>query len=255
MIKKNGKFEEVSWDEAYEYIATKLTQIKNDHGPDSIGGISSSRATNEENYLMQKFIRTVIRTNNIDGCARVCHAPTAYGMQQSFGTGAATNSVKDLDQTGAILLFGANPTEAHPVTGAKIKQLFMKGIPSIVVDPVKTSLAKLATYHLQLRPGTNVAILNMIAHYIITENLVNDQFISTYTEYFEDFKSHVVDLNMAELEELTGVSKDLVREAAMAYASADNAMEFHGLGVTEHFQGSKTVMLLSNLAMMTGNHR
>ena len=253
LIKRNGKFETVTWEEAYDYIAKKINNIKQEFGADSIGGISSSRATNEENYLMQKFMRAVIGTNNIDGCARVCHAPTAFGMQQAFGTGAATNSINDLEQTEAILLFGANPTEAHPVTGAKIKQLFMQGITSIVVDPVKTKLAKLAKYHLQLRPGTNVAILNMLAHYIIKENLVNQEFIQNYTEQYETFKNHVQDLNMDELELLTGVSKDLVREAAMAYAKASNAMEFHGLGVTEHYQGSKTVMLLANLAMMTGN--
>ncbi len=253
LIKKNGKFEEVSWDEAYEFIANKITSIKNEFGADSIGAISSSRATNEENYLMQKFTRAVIGTNNIDGCARVCHAPTAHGMQQAFGTGAATNSINDLNQTEAILVFGANPTEAHPVTGAKIKQLFMKGIASIVVDPVKTKLAKLAKYHLQLRPGTNVAILNMIAHYIIKENLVDKDFINQHTEQFNEFKNHVIDLDMNELEALTGVSKDLVHKAAIAYAKADKAMEFHGLGVTEHYQGSKTVMLLSNLALMTGN--
>jgi len=253
LIKRNGKFEEVSWDEAYAFIADKLISTKKNFGADAIGGISSSRATNEENYLMQKMMRVAIGTNNIDGCARVCHAPTAFGMQKAFGTGAATNSVNDLDQTDAIFLFGANPTEAHPVTGAKIKQLFMKGIPSIVVDPVKTKLADLATYHLQLRPGTNVAILNMIAHYIIKENLVNQEFIDKYTSFYTDFKAHVIDLDMDALEELTGVSKELVRKAAITYASANNAMEFHGLGVTEHYQGSKTVMLLSNLAMMTGN--
>ncbi len=253
LIKKNGKFEPVSWDEAYDFIAPKLSKIKTEFGSDSIGAISSSRATNEENYLMQKFIRTVINTNNIDGCARVCHAPTAYGMQQAFGTGAATNSINDLDQTNAILVFGANPTEAHPVTGAKIKQLFMKGVTSIVVDPVKTKLAKLAQYHLQLRPGTNVAILNMMAHYIIKENLIHPEFIKQHTEFYKEFKEHVIDLDMDELEILTSVSKDLVKDAAIAYAKADNAMEFHGLGVTEHYQGSKTVMLLSNLALMTGN--
>ena len=253
LIKKNGKFEEVTWEEAYNYIAEKLTNIKQEFGADSIGGISSSRATNEENYLMQKFIRTAINTNNIDGCARVCHAPTAFGMQQAFGTGAATNSINDLDQTDAIFLFGANPTEAHPVTGAKIKQLFMQGVTSIVVDPVKTKLAKLATYHLQLRPGTNVAILNMISHYIIKENLVNQEFIDQNTEEYNAFRTHVIDLDMDALEELTSVSKKIVKKAAIAYAKAKNAMEFHGLGVTEHYQGSKTVMLLSNLAMMTGN--
>jgi formate dehydrogenase major subunit len=253
MIKKNGKFEVVTWNEAYDFIATKLIKIKMKYGADSIGGISSSRATNEENYLMQKMIRVAIGTNNIDGCARVCHAPTAFGMQQSFGTGAATNSISDLKQTDAIFLFGANPAKGHPVTGAKIKQAFMKGVTSIVVDPIKTSLAKLANFHLQIRPGTNVAILNMIAHYIIKENLVNEHFITSYTEKYEEFKKHVETLDMNELEALTGVSKVLVRKAAIAYAKANRAMEFHGLGVTEHFQGSKTVMLLSNLAMMTGN--
>jgi len=253
MIKKNGKFETVTWNEAYDFIATKLIEIKTKYGANAIGGISSSRATNEENYLMQKMIRVAVGTNNIDGCARVCHAPTAYGMQQSFGTGAATNSIEDLKKTDAILLFGANPLKGHPVTGAKIKQAFMKGVTSIVVDPIKTKLAELANYHLQIRPGTNVAILNMIAHYIVTEQLVNVDFIEEHTEKYLDFKNHVENLDMNELETLTGVSKDLVRNAAIAYASSNSAMEFHGLGVTEHFQGSKTVMLLSNLAMMTGN--
>ena len=253
MIKKNGEFEEVSWDEAYDFIASKMIDIKNKYGADAIGGISSSRATNEENYLMQKMIRVAVGTNNIDGCARVCHAPTAYGMQQSFGTGAATNSVEDLQQTDAVFLFGANPIKGHPVTGAKIKQVFMKGVTSIVVDPIKTKLAELATYHLQIRPGTNVAILNMLSYYIITDNLVDESFIEHHTEKYEEFKNHVENLNMDELSVLTGVDKELVRRAAFAYASAERAMEFHGLGVTEHFQGSKTVMLLSNLAMMTGN--
>ncbi|MDT0554333.1 formate dehydrogenase subunit alpha [Urechidicola vernalis] len=253
LIKKNGKFEEVTWEEAYDFIASKMLHIKNKYGPDSIGGISSSRATNEENYLMQKMIRVGVGTNNIDGCARVCHAPTAYGMQQAFGTGAATNSIEDLKQTDAIFLFGANPIKGHPVTGAKIKQAFMKGVTSIVVDPVKTKLANLATHFLQIRPGTNVAVLNMIAYHIINENLVNEHFITSYTEKYEEFKTHVSNLNIPELEKLTGVSNEDVKQAAIAYASAERAMEFHGLGVTEHFQGSKTVMLLSNIAMMTGN--
>ncbi len=253
LIKKNGVFEEVSWNEAYSFITDKLLQIKEKYGADAIGGISSSRATNEENYLMQKMMRVAIGTNNIDGCARVCHAPTAYGMQQAFGTGAATNSIKDLNKTDCIFLFGANPTEAHPVTGAKIKQLFMQGITGIVVDPVQTKLAKLATYHLQLRPGTNVALLNMIAYFIVSENMVKQEFIDKYTEYYNNFKDGILDLDINALEEITGVSKDLVKKAAIAYATADKAMEFHGLGVTEHYQGSKTVMLLADLAMMTAN--
>jgi formate dehydrogenase major subunit len=253
MLKKNGKFEIVTWEEAYDFIAKKLIEIKNNYGADAIGGISSSRATNEENYLMQKMIRVAVGTNNIDGCARVCHAPTAYGMQKAFGTGAATNSIEDLKQTDAIFLFGANPLKGHPVTGAKIKQAFMKGVTSIVVDPIKTTLADLATHFLQIRPGTNVAILNMFAYYIIKENLVNQHFIDSYTEKYNDFKKHIENLDLNELEILTGVPKEKVKLAAIAYANAEKAMEFHGLGVTEHFQGSKTVMLLSNIAMMTGN--
>lgn len=253
LIKRNGKFEVATWEEAYDYMTEKLLKVKEAYGSDAIGCISSSRATNEENYLMQKMTRVALNTNNIDGCARVCHAPTAYGMQKAFGTGAATNSIEDLKKTDCIFLFGANPTEAHPVTGARIKQLFMQGITSIVVDPVETNLAKLAQFHLQLRPGTNVAILNMMAHYIVKEGLVKNEFINKFTEQFETFKDHVLSLDMDELELLTGVSKELVKKAALAYAKAEHAMEFHGLGVTEHFQGSKTVMLLSNLAMMTGN--
>lgn len=253
MIKKNGKFEEVTWDEAYDFIASKMIEIKNKYGADAIAGLSSSRATNEENYLMQKMIRVAVGTNNIDGCARVCHAPTAWGMQQSFGTGAATNSIEDLKHTDAIFMFGANPIKGHPVTGAKIKQAFMKGVTSIVVDPIRTKLAELADYHLQIRPGTNVAILNMLMHYIVKDNLVDTTFITSFTEKYEEFKSHVENLNMDELSVLTGVDKELVRKAAHAYAKAERAMEFHGLGVTELYQGSKTVMLLSNLAMMTGN--
>ncbi|WP_444995886.1 formate dehydrogenase subunit alpha [Aliikangiella sp. IMCC44359] len=253
LIKKNGTFVEASWDEAYELIAQKLTELNQNFGPDSIAGISSARCTNEENYLMQKLLRVVVGTNNIDCCARVCHSPTAYGMQQSFGTGAATNSIKDIKKTKFIMVIGANPTAAHPVTGAKIKQQLMKGIPSIVIDPVKTEIARYATYHLQLRPGTNVAVLNMMSYYIIQAGLVDQDFIEQRCEDWESFKSHIMSLNVDELEAVSGVDKNLVRQAAIAYASADLAMSFHGLGVTEHSQGSRTVMNIANLAMMTGN--
>ncbi|MET1257162.1 formate dehydrogenase subunit alpha [Aliikangiella maris] len=253
LIKKNGQFVSASWDEAYQLIATRLSKIKIEHGADAIAGISSARCTNEENYLMQKLLRAVIGTNNIDCCARVCHSPTAYGMQQAFGTGAATNSIKDIKETSFIMVIGANPTAAHPVTGAKIKQQLMKGVPSIVIDPVKTEIARYATYHLQLRPGTNLAMMNMMCYYIIEQNLVDDAFITERCEDWESFKARVMALNMDELESICGVDKALVKRAAVAYASADKAMSFHGLGVTEHSQGSRTVMYIANLAMMTGN--
>ena len=249
----DGQFKEATWQEAYDHIYTNLTRIKADHGGQSVAGISSARCTNEENYLMQKFIRNVMGTNNIDCCARVCHSPTAWGMQKSFGTGAATNSYEDIEHTRCILVIGANPTEGHPVTGARLKQHIMKGTPLIVIDPRKIELVPYAKHHLQLRPGTNVALLNMFARCILDAGLVNTEFVKKRCENWEEFEAGLRALDLAELEKITGVSIDLVRAAAIEYASAEAAMSFHGLGVTEHQQGAKTVMLISNLAMMTGN--
>lgn len=253
LIRKNGTLVPASWDEAYDYIANELIRIKSDYGADSIGAISSARCTNEENYLMQKFVRAVIGTNNVDSCARVCHSPTALGMQRSFGTGAATNSIVDLKYTDCIMVIGANPTDAHPVTGAKMKQFAMKGKTTIVIDPRRTELARYATYHLQLRPGTNVALLDMILYYIVADGLEDTEFIRQRTEGYDEFRQHILNLNIADLEQVTGVDRNLVRAAAQAYAKAPNAMSFHGLGVTEHSQGSYTVMLIADLAMITGN--
>ena len=253
LIRRNGELEPATWDEAYDFIANKLTTIKNTYGPDAVAGISSARCTNEENYLMQKFIRAVIGTNNIDCCARVCHSPTALGMQRAFGTGAATNSIDDIKDTDCILVIGANPTDAHPVTGAKLKQFAMKGKTTIVIDPRRTEMARYATYHLPLRPGTNVALLNMMLYYIITEGREDKKFIEERTEGYEDFRKQILSINLDEMEKVTGVGRELVRKAALAYADAPNAMSFHGLGVTEHTQGSYTVMLISDLAMITGN--
>ncbi len=253
MIRRNGQFEEVSWDEAYSFIVENFEKILLNDGPDAIAGISSARTPNEENYLMQKFMRAVIGTNNIDCCARVCHSPTALGMQRAFGTGAATNSIDDLAYTDCILVIGANPTVAHPVTGARIKQRMMKGVTGIVIDPRKIELAKFAKYHLQLRPGTNVALLNMMLYYIISEGLEDQEFIRNRTEGYEEMKGEVLKLDIDELERITGVDKNLVREASVAYAAAGAAMEFHGLGVTEQMQGTFTVQLIADLAMITGN--
>jgi formate dehydrogenase major subunit len=253
LIKKNGEFVEATWDEAYDFIANKLNEIKETSGPDFIAGISSARGTNEENYLMQKFIRAVIGTNNIDCCARVCHSPTALGMQRTFGTGAATNSIKDLKYTDCIMVIGANPTDGHPVTGAKLKQVAISGKTSIVIDPRRTELARYATYHLQLRPGTNVAVLNMMLYYIIKEGVEDKDFIASRTEGWEEFKQHILALNIDEMERISGVDRELVRKAAIAYATAPNAMSFHGLGVTEHSQGTFAIMQITDLALITGN--
>jgi len=253
LIRKNGEFVKATWEEAYDLIVSKLNSIKETDGPNAIAGISSSRCTNEENYLMQKFIRAVIGTNNIDGCARVCHSPTALGMQRAFGTGAATNSIEDLKHTECILVIGANPTEAHPVTGAKLKQQAIKGKTLIVIDPRKTELTQYADFHLQLRPGTNVAVLNLMLYYILKEGLDDRKFIETRTEGYDEFRREILRLNPDELSAVSGVDKELVRQAALAYARAGAAMSFHGLGVTEHYQGTFAVQLIADLAMVTGN--
>jgi formate dehydrogenase major subunit len=253
LVRKNGKFEEVTWDDAYTYAASRFREIKDKYGPDALAGISSARCTNEENYLMQKFFRIVIGTNNIDGCARVCHAPTAMGMQWAYGTGAATNSVNDLYKTGCVLLIGSNPTAAHPVTGARIRSVVQRGIPLIVIDPLRIDLARFAKYHLQNRPGTNVAVLNMFARFILDAGLIDKKFIESRTEEWDKFEKYLRNLDITELENICGVEGELVRAAAIEYASAPSAMEFHGLGVTEHWQGTKSITLISNIAMMTGN--
>jgi len=253
LIKRNGKFEEVSWDEAYDFIKKKLNKITKENGADAVAGISSARCTNEENYVFQKMIRAVIGTNNIDCCARICHSPTAWGMQQTFGTGAATNSTEDIYHADLFIIIGANPSNAHPVTGAKIKQQAMKGKKLIVIDPITTELAKLADYHIKLRPGTNVAVLNMMLYFIVKSKMYDKKFVETRTEGFDTFVREIEKQNIDELANIAGVDKQQVKEAAIAYATARNAMEFHGLGVTEHTQGSKTVMLIADLAMITGN--
>jgi formate dehydrogenase major subunit len=247
LVRRDGELVPASWDEAYDLIVDRLTRIRADHGPDAVAGISSARCTNEENYLMQKFIRAVIGTNNIDCCARVCHSPTALGMQRAFGT------VDDLQHTDCILVIGANPTEGHPVTGAKIKQRLMKGVTGILIDPREIELTPYMTHHLQLRPGTNMALLNMFCRYILDAGLVDRKFVAARCENWEEFEAGLLSLDLDELERIHGVDRERVRAAALDYARAEAAMEFHGLGVTEHSQGAQTVMLIANLAMMTGN--
>jgi formate dehydrogenase major subunit len=197
LIRRDGQLQPATWDEALDYSARRFQEIKDRQGPDALAGISSARCTNEENYLMQKFFRVVIGTNNIDGCARVCHAPTALGMQWTLGTGAATNSVADLDQTACILLIGANPTAAHPVTGARIKALVQRGVPLIVIDPLRTELARYAQYHLRPRPGTNLAVLNLFARAILDAGLIDQDFIARRTEGWEAFAAHLQGLDIA----------------------------------------------------------
>lgn len=254
MIRVNGDWQPVSWPEAIDYVAQRLTAIKKEHGPESIALLGSSRATNEENYVTQKFARVVIGTNNVDCCARVCHTPTAAAMKMMLGTGAATNSYDDIEIARTIILCGANPTENHPIIGARVRQSVIKnGTKLIVIDPRKTELTKYANVHLQVRPGTNVPLLNALAHVIIDEGLADSEFIRERVTEFDEFRSFVNNYSPESVADVCGVEAEAIRAAARIYASEKPAMAMHGLGMTEHLQGTEGVICIVNLALLTGN--
>lgn len=253
LIRRDGKLQPATWSEAYDHIAERLQAIIAESGADAVAGISSARCTNEENYLMQKFMRAVIGSNHIDGCARVCHAPSAFGMRKTVGTGAATNSIADIANADCLLVIGANPTAAHPVIGARIRQKALKGTPLIVIDPRRTELAAIADIHLQLKPGGNMPLLQMLLYWILFDRLGDCQFIGIRTDGFDTFYKQILALDPSQLSAQCGVPAEEARAAARLYAKARNAMTFHGLGVTEHYQGSRAVMLIADLALLTGN--
>lgn len=254
MIRENGDWVVVSWADAIGYAADKLKAIESEFGKESIAVLGSARATNEENYLAQKFTRVVLGTNNVDCCARVCHTPSAAAMKMMIGTGAMTNSFDDIEKARTIILCGANPSENHPIPGARIKQAVIKnGAKLIVIDPRKTELAKIADVHLQLRPGTNILMFNALAHAIIDEGLTDPEFIATRVDEFEEFKAFVAEYSPEAVSERCGVDAGLIREAARIYATETPSMAMHGLGMTEHLQGTEGVMTIVNLALLTGN--
>ncbi|MGH9874500.1 MAG: formate dehydrogenase subunit alpha [Pyrinomonadaceae bacterium] len=253
MIRKDGNWERVSWEDAISFTANRLLQIAKDDGPDSIAILGSARGTNEENYLAQKFARVVIGTNNVDCCARVCHTPTAAAMKLMLGTGASTNSYDDIEKAETILVCGANATENHPIVGARIKQAALNGAKLIVIDPRKIELASYATIHLQPRPGTNIPLLNALAHVIVEEKLFDEQFINARVAQWDQFCDFIKGFSPEQVELICGVRADLIRQAARLYATEKPSMCFHGLGVTEHTQGTEGVMCLVNLALLTGN--
>lgn len=253
MIRKSGKWETVTWEEAIGYSAQKLQATAREYGPDSIGIIGSARATNEDNYLIQKFARVVIGTNNVDNCARVCHQPTAKAMSMALGTGASTNSFDDIELAKTILVAGANATESHPVVGARIKQAALKGANLIVIDPRKTELAKYATCHLSLKPGTNIPLFNAMAQVIIEENLTDLVFIRNRTRGWEAFKEYVSAWTPERAAKICRLHPHLIRYAARLFAKEAPTWCCHGLGLTEHTQGTENVLALINLALITGN--
>lgn len=253
MIRRGDEWETVSWEEATRFVADSLTSIAAENGMESIAVLGSARATNEENYVAQKFVRVVLGTNNVDCCARVCHTPTAAAMKMMLGTGAATNSFADIEQTRTIMVCGANPNENHPIPGARIKQAKLKGANLIVIDPRKTEIAEYADIHLQLKPGKNIPLLNAIAYTIIDEGLIDPQWINDRVDEFDEFREFVKSFAPEAVADECGVEAELIRKAARMYATAKPAMCFHGLGVTEHTQGTEGVMCLVNLALLTGN--
>lgn len=253
LLRRGDQWEAVSWEAALDRVALEFTRIKKTYGPDALATISSSRGTNEENYLFAKFMRCVIGTNHIDNCARVCHSATVTGMMETLGASAATNSIADLDLARLIMVVGANPTESHPVVGAKIKQTRRRGVPLIVIDPRRTELARLADLHLQLKPGTNVALLNGLGHVIAKEGLIDQAFTAARTEGLEDWLETVASCTPEVTERITGVPAARIRDAARRYATSGASLCVHGLGVTEHRWGSHGVIALCNLALATGN--
>jgi formate dehydrogenase alpha subunit len=252
LLRDGSGWKAIGWEQALELAADSFARLKKKAGPDALAAISSSRGTNEENYLFGKFIRCVMGTNHIDNCARVCHSATVTGMMETFGASAATNSIRDLNDATLILIVGANPTESHPVIGARLLQLARRGVPLLVLDPRRTEIARAATIHLQLRPGTNVALLNGFGHVIAHEGLLNWTFIEQRTEGVEDWLATVKEYSPETVELLTGVPAEQIRRAARMYASSGASLSIHGLGVTEHLWGSHGVMALCDLALATG---
>jgi formate dehydrogenase major subunit len=252
---------EVSWDEAFAYIAKEFRRIQYQYGRGAIGGITSSRCTNEETYLVQKLIRAGFGNNNVDTCARVCHSPTGYGLGQTFGTSAGTQDFDSVEDTNVVIVIGANPVSAHPVFASRLKKRLRQGAKLIVIDPRRTEMVRAphieAAHHLPLKPGTNVAVVTALAHVIVTEGLFDEAFIRERCDWseFEDYAEFVADPRHSpeEVEKLSGVAAEDIRGAARLYATGGNGAIYYGLGVTEHSQGSTTVIAIANLAMLTGN--
>lgn len=259
--KISDPWREVSWDEAIDYAASEFKRIQAQYGRNSVGGITSSRCTNEEAYLVQKLVRTAFANNNVDTCARVCHSPTGYGLKQTLGESAGTQAFSSVMKSDVIIVVGANPTEGHPVFASQLKRRLREGAKLIVIDPRVINLVRSphiqADYHLQLRPGSNVALMNALAHVVVTEGLAKETYIADRCEAdsYRRWREFISDpaCSPEATANVTGVPAEMVRGAARLYASARNGAIYYGLGVTEHSQGTTMVMCIANLAMATGN--
>ncbi|MDU1763922.1 MAG: formate dehydrogenase subunit alpha, partial [Anaerococcus vaginalis] len=253
LIRKNGKLVEASWQEAYRLIKEKYNETMEKKGPDGFGGFSSARCTNEENYLFQKFVRTVFKTNNVDHCARLCHASTVAGLANTLGSGAMTNSISEIEGTDAFIIIGTNTTENHPVIGTKIKKRVKEGAKLIVIDPREIELADYADIYLQIKPGTNIAVLNGLMHIILKENLHDMDYINERCEGFEEFRKTVEKYTPDFVAEICHINKEDLIKAARMYAKADKGALYYSMGITQHSSGTNGVRSTSNLQMLTGN--
>jgi len=253
LIKREGKFVEVGWDEALTYVAKRLNEIRKKNGSDSIGFLSSAKCTNEENYLMQKLARAVIGTNNIDHCARLCHASTLAGLVATFGSGAMTNSIAEIEGADVIFVIGSNTTEQHPLIARRILRAVRKGSKLILADPRSIDLAGFAAMHVQQKPGTDVALLNGMMNVILREGLEDKSFIESRTENFEALKEVVERYAPEYVERVTGVPASEVEKAALLYARGERSTIIYSMGITQHTTGVDNVISTANLAMLTGN--
>ncbi len=253
LVRKNGKLEETAWDEALQVVADKLGEVKRQN-PDSIAFLSSAKCTNEENYLLQKFARVVIGTNNIDHCARLCHAPSVTGLAGSFGSGAMTNSIPEFEtDTNCFLIIGSNTSETHPLIGTHILKGKKRGAKVIVLDPRQTQIGHWADIFHTFRPGSDVAIFNALMNVIISEGLEDKEFIAERTENYEALKTLVAEYTPEKVAEISGVPADTLREIARTYAQNKPAAIVYAMGITQHTTGTDNVRSTSNLAMLCGN--
>jgi len=254
LIRRDGKLVEAAWDEAMDLVARRLTEIRDAHGPDALGAFSSAKCTNEENYLLQKLMRAVIGTNNVDHCARLCHASTVAGLARAFGSGAMTNSIEDFDRADCIFIIGSNTTECHPIIGSAIKRaVVQRGCKLLVADPRAIELTELADMHMRQASGTDVALINALMHVILAENLHDQAYIAERTEGFDELAKAVEPYTPEMASRITGVAAEDIRRAARMYAQAPAASIVYSMGITQHTTGTDNVLSLANLAMLTGN--
>lgn len=252
-IREEDSFKEVGWDEAIRFVANRLSEIRDKHGPDALAFLSSAKCTNEENYLLQKFARAVIGTNNVDHCARLCHASTVAGLAAAFGSGAMTNSITDIGEAKCIFIIGSDTMSQHPLIAARVLKAKAEGTKIILADPRRIQISRFADIHMKQKPGTDVALLNGMMKCILNNRLEDKTFISERTEDFEKLKEVLDNVSLDEVEKITDVPKEEIESAALLYAKSEGGTIIYSMGITQHTTGTDNVLSVANLAMLTGN--